>query len=164
MWELMTGRRPFWNQNQDIHLIIEICDGLRPPTVTDVPKGYTELMKKCWNSDPEKRPKADEMSDEIETIGSNESKRNDSTKIIKSSDIGPKTTNNPDEVYESRYLSTIIKSVDTTRSSRTVLNKKRKFDDNLSEDKIAKRIKIFEHEYDGYITMEIEFDIDININ
>ncbi|CAB5150185.1 unnamed protein product [Rhizophagus irregularis] len=93
------------------------------------------------------------MSDEIETIGSNESKRNDSTKIIKSSDIGPKTTNNPDEVYESRYLSTIIKSVDTTRSSRTVLN-----------NKIAKRIKIFEHEYDGYITMEIEFDIDININ
>ncbi|CAB5376500.1 unnamed protein product [Rhizophagus irregularis] len=100
------------------------------------------------------------MSDEIETIWSNESKRNDSTKIIKSSDIGPKT-NDPDEVYESRYLSTIIKSVETTRSSRTVLNKKRKFDDNLSEDKIARRIKIFEHEYDGYITMEIEFDIDI---
>ncbi|CAB4422038.1 unnamed protein product [Rhizophagus irregularis] len=161
MWELMTGRRPFWNQNHDIHLIIEICDGLRPPTVTDVPKGYTELMKKCWNSDPKKRPKAGEMSAEIETIGSNESKRNDSTKIIKSSDIGPKTTNDPDEDYESRYLSTIIKSVDTTRSSRTVLNKKRKFDDNLSEDKIAKRIKIFEHEYDGYFTMEIEFDIDI---
>src|ERR1043165_10105006 len=27
MWELMTGRRPFWDQNNNTELIIKICDG-----------------------------------------------------------------------------------------------------------------------------------------
>src|SRR4051812_41056621 len=44
MWELMTGRRPFWDQDHDTELIIEVCDGFRPPIVNDVPKGYIELM------------------------------------------------------------------------------------------------------------------------
>ncbi|RIA87889.1 kinase-like domain-containing protein [Glomus cerebriforme] len=47
MWEFMTGRRPFWNEIHDIELIIEICDGLRPPIVTNAPEGYIELMKEC---------------------------------------------------------------------------------------------------------------------
>ena len=55
MWEFMTGRRPFWDQNHDIYLIIEICDGLRPPIVTNAPEGYIELMKECWHSGPKKR-------------------------------------------------------------------------------------------------------------
>ncbi|RIA98767.1 kinase-like domain-containing protein, partial [Glomus cerebriforme] len=56
MWEFMTGRRPFWNENHDTVLVIKICDGLRPPIVTNAPEGYIELMKECWNSDPNKRP------------------------------------------------------------------------------------------------------------
>ncbi|RGB33276.1 kinase-like domain-containing protein, partial [Rhizophagus diaphanus] len=56
MWELMTGRRPFWDRNHDTDLIIEICDGLRPPIVTNAPEGYIELMQKCWHPDPNKRP------------------------------------------------------------------------------------------------------------
>ena len=35
MWEFMTGRRPFWDRVHDAELIIEICDGLRPPIVTN---------------------------------------------------------------------------------------------------------------------------------
>ena len=58
MWEYMTGRRPFWNKAHDVELIIEICDDLRPPIVTNAPKGYIELMKECWHSDPDKRPTA----------------------------------------------------------------------------------------------------------
>ncbi|CAI2193511.1 12946_t:CDS:2, partial [Funneliformis geosporum] len=38
-------------------MIIDICDGLRPPTGDIVaPEGYIELMKECWDSDPNKRP------------------------------------------------------------------------------------------------------------
>src|SRR6266542_2280720 len=58
MWELMTGRMPFWNKIQDTELIIEICDGLRPPIVTNAPENYIELMQECWNSDSDKRPTA----------------------------------------------------------------------------------------------------------
>ncbi|CAI2188155.1 15076_t:CDS:2, partial [Funneliformis geosporum] len=56
MWELMTGRRPFWDQNYDIELIIKICDGIRPTINTNAPEGYIELIQKCWHSDPNKRP------------------------------------------------------------------------------------------------------------
>ncbi|RGB40482.1 kinase-like domain-containing protein, partial [Rhizophagus diaphanus] len=56
MWEFMTGRRPFWDEIHDIELMIKVCDGLRPPIVTNAPEGYIELMKECWHSDPEKRP------------------------------------------------------------------------------------------------------------
>ncbi|RIA98823.1 kinase-like domain-containing protein, partial [Glomus cerebriforme] len=58
MWEFMTGRRPFWNKCHDAELIIEIIDGLRPPIVTNAPDGYIDLMKRCWDSDPKKRPTA----------------------------------------------------------------------------------------------------------
>ncbi|CAI2184795.1 14646_t:CDS:2, partial [Funneliformis geosporum] len=57
MWECMTGRRPFWDRSHDTELIIDICDGLRPPTVDIVaPEGYIEIMKECWDPDQSKRP------------------------------------------------------------------------------------------------------------
>src|SRR5207247_2555284 len=97
MWELMTGRRPFWDKSHDTDLIIEICDGLRPPIVTNAPEGYIELMQKCWHSDPKERPTASDVFDIFKYGGklywNNENKHQ--TEIIESPDIGPITTNNP---------------------------------------------------------------------
>jgi serine/threonine protein kinase len=117
MWESMTGRRPFWDQNHNTDLIIKICDGLRPPIVTNAPEGYIELMKKCWHSDPEKRPSATEIHDKINKMIHFEvwGRR---TEIMKSSDIGPITTNNSDAIYKSRPLSGMIQSAMSLRSSR----------------------------------------------
>ncbi|CAI2168073.1 6736_t:CDS:2 [Funneliformis geosporum] len=58
MWELMAGRRPFWDQNYDTDLIIKICDGIRPPIVTNAPEGFINIMQECWNANPNKRPTA----------------------------------------------------------------------------------------------------------
>ncbi|EXX54211.1 Bck1p [Rhizophagus irregularis DAOM 197198w] len=117
MWEFMTGRRPFWNRSHDAELIIEICDGLRPPIVTNAPEGYIELMKECWNSDPNKRPEATDIYNRIDKMWLNESR---TTKIIKSSEIGPVTTNNPGAIYRSRFLSGIIQSAMFTMSTRSL--------------------------------------------
>src|SRR6266498_2293279 len=89
MWELMTGRKPFWdrNDNTDLDLIIKICDGLRPPIVSDAPKDYIKLMQECWNSDPNKRPSAAGICEKLINIERVEIKN--PTEIIKSSDIGP---------------------------------------------------------------------------
>ena len=103
MWELMTGRRPFWDQNHDTKLIIEICDGLRPQIVTNAPEGYIELMKECWHSDPNKRPTGNVILEKVEKIRINELD-NRATKIIESPDIGPVTINNPGAFYKSRPL------------------------------------------------------------
>ncbi|POG60179.1 kinase-like domain-containing protein, partial [Rhizophagus irregularis DAOM 181602=DAOM 197198] len=185
MWEFMTGRRPFWNRSHDAELIIEICDGLRPPIVTNAPEGYIELMKECWNSDPNKRPEATDIYNRIDKMWLNESR---TTKIIKSSEIGPVTTNNPGAIYRSRFLSGIIQSAMFTMSTRSLrsesitagvdlfhchqknditFNDKRKFDNNqiensFNEDKIIKKIKLIENENNDYITQEFELDIDIN--
>ena len=68
MWELMIGRKPFWDKIHDTDLIIEICDGLRPPIVTNAPEGYIELMQECWHSDPNKRPTATELKEKLRIL------------------------------------------------------------------------------------------------
>ncbi|RIA84591.1 kinase-like domain-containing protein [Glomus cerebriforme] len=175
MWELMTGRRPFWDKSHDTGLIIEICDGLRPPIVTNAPEGYVELMKKCWHSDPNKRPTvSDLLRYFVYPSGKlyHKNENNNRTKIIKTPDIGPVKTNNPNAIYKSRPLSTMIRSAESTRSlvsqNITPIFGKRKFNDNLIEnnekDK-SKRIKLFEIENNDYLTKELELDInDNNIN
>jgi len=117
MWELMTGRMPFWDRYHDTDLIIEICDGTRPPIVTDAPVGYIELMQECWYSDPNKRPTAAETNRRLLKIIDNE--RENPTNIIESSDIGPITNNDPGAIYKSRSLSDIIKSSITTVSLKS---------------------------------------------
>src|SRR5437764_12321679 len=114
MWELMTGRRPFWDQDHDTDLIIRICDGLRPPVVTNAPKGYIELMQECWNLDLEKRPTAVNLMKKIKVI-----KSYGWIEVIKSPDIGPITTKNPGAIYKSRLLSKMIKSAESTRNLRS---------------------------------------------
>uniref|UniRef100_U9T085 Serine-threonine/tyrosine-protein kinase catalytic domain-containing protein n=1 Tax=Rhizophagus irregularis (strain DAOM 181602 / DAOM 197198 / MUCL 43194) TaxID=747089 RepID=U9T085_RHIID len=168
----MTGRRPFWDRSHDTELIINICDGLRPPIVTNAPNGYIELMEECWHSDPEKRPHATDIYDKIDKIYKEESKNCDNknpTEIVKSSDIGP-VTNNPNAIYKSRNLSGMIQSAISLRSSRSqsinleLFNYyqknnmgptgKRKYENDLTEDK----------KDNDYITNELELDIDINIS
>ena len=121
MWEFMTGRRPFWDKIHDIDLIIEICDGSRPPIVTNAPEGYIELIKECWHSDPKKRPSATEIYDIIKNMYNKEKKDyfKNPTKIIESSNIGPVKKNNPGAIYKSRPLSGMINSVMSLRSSRS---------------------------------------------
>ncbi|GBB98850.1 hypothetical protein RclHR1_03340011 [Rhizophagus clarus] len=175
MWEVMVGRRPFWDRKHDTELIIEICDGLRPPIITNAPEGYIDLMKECWNPDPEKRPKACGVLKKIEVVCKAEIGQQNETKIIKSSDIGPVITNNPGAIYKSRYLSSMIKSAASTRSlrSQSITSElgKRKFEDNQFEnnfinDKSIKKIKLIKElikdENYEYVTKELELDIDIN--
>ena len=118
MWEVMTGRRPFWDRNHDADLIIGITDGLRPPIVTNAPEGYIELMKECWHPDPEKRPSAESIWSNGSKIDSIiESERKNPTKIIESPDIGP-VPYNPGAIYKSRPLSAMIQSARSSRSLR----------------------------------------------
>jgi serine/threonine protein kinase len=117
MWEVMTGRRPFWDRSHDTDLIIEIVDGLRPPIVTNAPEGYIELMEECWHSDPSKRPTATDIYEKIDKMWDNERCKS-ATKIFKSADIGPITMNNPGAIYKSRPLSGMINSAMSLISSR----------------------------------------------
>ncbi|GES93062.1 kinase-like domain-containing protein [Rhizophagus clarus] len=165
MWELMTGRKSFWDKSHDTSLIIEIWDGLRPPITTNAPEGYVKLMKKCWQSDPSKRPTANNIYNKIKVMLEKEWK--DTTKIIESSNIGPITTVNPDAIYKSRQLSTMIISAENTINIKKI--DKRKIDEffenvkeNDENDIILKKLR--KNENNDYLTKELKFDIDNNIN
>ncbi|CAI2169138.1 11112_t:CDS:2 [Funneliformis geosporum] len=61
MWEFISGIPPFDNKAHDFQLSLEICKGKRPKIIENIPQCYIALMKKCWDSDPLKRPTASEI-------------------------------------------------------------------------------------------------------
>ncbi|RHZ86147.1 hypothetical protein Glove_54g15 [Diversispora epigaea] len=65
MYEMATGKQPFYDRAHDTRLIIDICNGKRPK-IPDImldwiPKLYSDLMYKCWNDDPSERPTSKEL-------------------------------------------------------------------------------------------------------
>ena len=61
MWEFTSGIPAFNNRSHDFNLSLDICKGLRPKIVEGTLPVYARLMKRCWDSDPNKRPTADEL-------------------------------------------------------------------------------------------------------
>jgi serine/threonine protein kinase len=111
MWELTTGCKPFANVEHDVNLIYEILDGKRPEITSDTPEYYANLMKKCWDSNPSKRPTIDEIFEEpwiyTNKIKQAEKKR---LELIRLKKIGPEFSekSHPKAIYTSRALSSII--------------------------------------------------------
>ncbi|RGB29989.1 kinase-like domain-containing protein, partial [Rhizophagus diaphanus] len=66
MWEFTSGVPPFNNRAHDLQLSLSICKGERPEIIENTPQCYVDLMKKCWNEDPLKRPSTEEVLDIIE--------------------------------------------------------------------------------------------------
>jgi serine/threonine protein kinase len=65
MWEFTSGVPPFNDRPHDLQLSLSICKGERPEIIENTPQCYADLMKKCWNEDPLKRPSALEVSNII---------------------------------------------------------------------------------------------------
>ena len=66
MWELTSGVPPFDDRAHDFHLSLSICKGERPEIIEGTPQCYIDLMKKCWDLDPLKRPSTSELKFIIE--------------------------------------------------------------------------------------------------
>ncbi|CAI2202110.1 19894_t:CDS:1, partial [Funneliformis geosporum] len=61
MWEICSGMRPYAGTAHDINMAKDICKGKRPPVPPGTPSFYSELMKKCWNHNPNERPDAPDV-------------------------------------------------------------------------------------------------------
>ncbi|EXX54180.1 Tpk3p [Rhizophagus irregularis DAOM 197198w] len=104
MWELTSGIPAFNNRPHDFDLSLDICIGLRPKIVEGtLPAIYARLMKRCWDSDPNKRPTADELV-EILSIWSIYSPCFDSNNRIPFPNNEPITKNHPLSCYTSRKI------------------------------------------------------------
>src|SRR5581483_9137156 len=61
MWEFTSGVPAFNDVSHDYGLSLAICKGSRPKIVEGTPPEYARLMKRCWDSDPNKRPPTVEL-------------------------------------------------------------------------------------------------------
>ncbi|GBC08323.1 hypothetical protein RclHR1_08020006 [Rhizophagus clarus] len=61
MWEMTSGVPAFHNRSHDFDLSLDICQGIRPEIIEGTMSEYVELMKRCWDNDPKKRPTANEL-------------------------------------------------------------------------------------------------------
>ncbi|GBC01918.1 hypothetical protein RclHR1_04390003 [Rhizophagus clarus] len=66
MYFVATGRQPFADRAHDETLVLDICKGTRPElNEPEAPECYIELMKRCWDLNPENRPEATEIEELI---------------------------------------------------------------------------------------------------
>ncbi|UZO06312.1 uncharacterized protein OCT59_026641 [Rhizophagus irregularis] len=56
MWQISSGRRPFFNYNYDVSLILSIANGKREEIIDNTPKEYSNLYTECWLYEPDERP------------------------------------------------------------------------------------------------------------
>ncbi|GBC39844.2 kinase-like domain-containing protein [Rhizophagus irregularis DAOM 181602=DAOM 197198] len=119
------------SKNNEIYGII---DGKRPEITNDTPECFANLMKRCWDPDPSKRPYISDISDTISKFKSScreyepvefseqfHQAEENRLKLIKSKKLGPKFTEKPHSkaIYISRPLK-ISKSLSINKLSINV--------------------------------------------
>lgn len=68
LWELLQVGTPFFEYQEQfagkprLDFFQAVASGLRPTLPSDCPKGYAELIQKCWASDPCDRPNFDNIA------------------------------------------------------------------------------------------------------
>jgi len=60
-YEICTGFPPYHDIAHDEFLAMRICQGLRPKSNYKIPQLIFEKINQCWDANPSKRPKADEL-------------------------------------------------------------------------------------------------------
>jgi serine/threonine protein kinase len=123
MYFVATAKQPFANRAHDEHLVLNICNGIRLEiNVPEAPKCYIDLMKKCWDSNPNNRPKAFEISDAIRLFIDKCKRYNEYDEHIKkqfkeadkyrrSHTSFDESTTHPQAIYTSRLLNPFTKNL-----------------------------------------------------
>ncbi len=116
-YEVITGLPPYYDVAHEEFLAIRICQGLRSKSNYKVPQLISDIIELCWDEDPLKRPKAEELYDLLRDLKDaylNESSLiykqiNEADGINEQLPSSPSTgrlsyTTHPQAVYKSRVL------------------------------------------------------------
>ncbi|CAK8563046.1 unnamed protein product [Lathyrus sativus] len=66
LWELITGLTPFDNMTPEQAAYAVTHKNARPPLPSDCPLAFSHLIKRCWSSNPNKRPHFVEIVSNLE--------------------------------------------------------------------------------------------------
>ncbi|RIB06989.1 kinase-like domain-containing protein [Gigaspora rosea] len=72
LWEILYGIPIPFEQKSELQFQLQVCKGYRPHIYENTAMCYSDLMMKCWNIEPEKRPTAKEIVDIFEEWQNNE--------------------------------------------------------------------------------------------
>ncbi|CAN1154558.1 Serine/threonine/tyrosine-protein kinase HT1 [Linum perenne] len=61
LWELLTALTPFDNMTPEQAAFAVCQKNARPPLPVSCPRAFSQLIKRCWSSNPVKRPHFDEI-------------------------------------------------------------------------------------------------------
>ncbi|CAI2164299.1 11160_t:CDS:2 [Funneliformis geosporum] len=125
MWEISSGRPAFYDIAHDYRLIAQICNGTRPQIITGTPKCYAELMQRCWDGEPAKRPTAEEIYDTcLKWYNYAKEQKSDIYQQFAKADAIAITRdrailkNNPEAIYTSRLIHYVTKKQDSCNDTR----------------------------------------------
>ncbi|KAG9306494.1 hypothetical protein G9A89_008430 [Geosiphon pyriformis] len=101
LWELATGKPPFYDRSHDHLLIMDILNGQRPMiTFPLIPPCIAKIIIKCWDADPKNRPTAEEVGEKLSKLNRLDYELLESEKYLK--EMAEKR--HPGAVYTSRVL------------------------------------------------------------
>ncbi|GBC07877.1 hypothetical protein RclHR1_07750004 [Rhizophagus clarus] len=118
MYFVATGRQPFNDCAHDHNLALDICNGVRPEiNEQEATKSYIDLMKKCWDSNPENRPTITEFKELFWTVTVRKTEIEEAENYRKSHISTLKEYrqkgSHPQTVYTSRLLNPFTKDLDS---------------------------------------------------
>jgi serine/threonine protein kinase len=125
MYFTATGRQPFSDRAHDQYLALDICNRIRPEiSEPEAPKCYIDLMRRCWDSNPNNRPKATELHELFRSFYNSYSLRQDDEieKQFKEAEKyreaslslsieNNRQTTHPQAIYTSRLLNPFTKDL-----------------------------------------------------
>jgi serine/threonine protein kinase len=114
MYFIATGRQPFANCAHDETLVLNICNGIRPEiNMPEAPKSYIDLMKRCWDQNPDNRPVANECLELILHLYDNQELLNEAEeyRISHISSEKNRQSTHTQAIYMSRLLNPFTKNL-----------------------------------------------------
>ncbi|CAB5351855.1 unnamed protein product [Rhizophagus irregularis] len=130
MYFVATGKQPFSNCAHDELLTLDICDGVRPDiNEQEAPKSYIDLMKRCWNPNPNNRPNVTGLFESLLLIST--TKYSYEVEIAENYRISHLKKGRKVDIYKYQLLSDLTKDLNSEYSSKILTDVTK--DHNYSE-------------------------------
>ena len=68
LWELITRGEPYEGKSKPQIIVGVSKEGLRPDIPPSCPPDFAQLMRDCWEQDPERRPRFAQVLERLEKM------------------------------------------------------------------------------------------------
>ncbi|POG64961.1 kinase-like domain-containing protein [Rhizophagus irregularis DAOM 181602=DAOM 197198] len=109
MWEMTSGIPAYCDVPHDLNICLNICRGDRPEIIKGTMPEYVELMERCWDNEPEKRPTAKELANTFDEWNKKYPMEEDEEKRIPVPDNEPEIKCHPKSCSTSRIFVSSVK-------------------------------------------------------